>query len=242
MNFFTTPPVSENWPYILMNVSRPDRGLRYLRRHPQKTVILDSGVEIFRRPGVFDYPQNHLLNLVRLYERIKPLTIECWATIPDYPDDYKPRSLWASQQVTNIERTHANIKGALQIYPEVNWLIPIQGHNEEPESIRRAISLLNDSGIIGSHTFFAVSNLCTSKRKSVLLETVKLARRLLPGKRLHSFGISLTAALELQDTLDSFDSMAWTFPRGHGGHSARTERERIEWFQNYVKRLATFPV
>jgi len=242
LRFYTLPPISESYPFIILNANRPEIGLRYLRSHRPKSVIIDSGVEIFRDPSVREYPFYHLSGLARLYHSIKRLAKETWVTIPDYPDDYTPTALWISNEITNIERTHENILEALSKHSDVNWLIPIQGHNEKPQSIIKAVKLLERDGILSTHDFYAVANLCTSKKPTTIESTLHLARWLLPRKRLHSFGISLTAALHLNGVIDSFDSMAWTFPRGRGRASCRNQQERVQYFHEYITKLPPLEV
>ena len=84
-------------------------------------------------------------DLLQLYNKARSLGIpEVYVTIPDYPDDYHPGNLWEHEIRTNIERTLENIADTLNDYPDVNWLIPIQGHNEEPESILYTMDCLKE--------------------------------------------------------------------------------------------------
>ena len=52
MKFYTLPPFDIYWPNILVNGNNPSLGVKYLRRWGRKVemVIIDSGVEIFRKP------------------------------------------------------------------------------------------------------------------------------------------------------------------------------------------------
>jgi len=233
------PPDRVPYPFILMNANRPSEGLRYIRRHHSvvRSVIIDSGVEIFRNPLVKDYPGGHLSRLVKLYHRVKQLVGEVYVTCPDYPDDYHPRSLWLSGEITNIERTLLNIEECLCNWPSVNWLIPVQGHYRDPDSVVRAVRLLDSWGVVDRYGYFAVANLCVEKRRDVMVKTARTVRMLLPDKKIHVFGLDMPTALKLRGVIDSFDSMAWTFPRGRGGHSCKNTRERIEYFKAYLEKL-----
>ena len=242
MRFYTLPPYSEPWPFIIFNANKPENGFRYLKRWVKRiqSVIIDSGIEIFRNPDIKDYPRRHTHRLVRLWKRAKlllPKSAEVFVTCPDYCDDYNPRQLWISQSITNIERTVQSVCSCLDAYPEVQWLIPIQGHNEKPDSIFRSISLYHQLGITSSHDFFAIANLCTSKRINTIIATCRAARLLLPDKRLHAFGISLPAARKLKGILDSWDSLAYTFPRTPNNPSCKTAEQRKEYFKQFIQRI-----
>ena len=137
---------------------------------------------------------------------------EVWVTCPDYCDDYNPRSLWATEDFTNIERTVENILYCVDNYPEVNWLIPIQGHNSSPNSIISSIALLQEFGITKKYDYYGLANLCVERKKNILIETVRIASSLLKGKKLHVFGPKLNALSYIKTHIYSFDSTAWTKP------------------------------
>ena len=132
------------------------------------------------------------------------------ATVPDYPDDYYPKSLWLSKDITNIERTIQAIELALDRYDNVEWLIPIQGHWRSPRSILKIIDWLRETGILDKHHYYAVANLCTTEEVEVIVKTLNIARRELGKKWIHSFGITLDSLPSAMHLIDSFDSTAWT--------------------------------
>ena len=90
---YTTPPYRAPWPYIITNPRRERWALSYLKRHREsvESIIIDSGVEIFRS-GARDYPGGPLkwfrkiLDIKRKASRI--LNAEIWVVAPDYPADY----------------------------------------------------------------------------------------------------------------------------------------------------------
>lgn len=116
-------------------------------------------------------------------------------------------------------------------------MIPIQGHNEDPESILRSIDLYEQAAILDKFDYFAIANLCVSKSSTTIVQTINLANLFLPLKKLHAFGISLRAVRKLKGKLYSWDSTAWTFPRQSGGWSAKNEREREEYFFAYLQSI-----
>ena len=244
MRFYTTPPSDIMYPYVLINPHSFDRTLSYIKYWKRfiRGIILDSGIEVFRDERIKDYPlggEGWIKKMVRLYGTLKLLfygtktydgsIVEIYATIPDYCDDYycddplkqykrecwsKPHNLWLSEEVTNIERTIMNIDYALKNFPKVNWLIPIQGHFMQPTSILKSIEYLDEKGYLDDYDYFAVANLCTTRKADTIAETLRVAKKALPNKKLHSFGIRLKAIKILYEEKLAFsvDSMAWTRP------------------------------
>jgi len=208
-----------------------------------ESVIIDSGVEIFRDPNIKDYPPNHMDYLVELYKRVLRTIsgAEVYVTVPDYPDDYNPKSLWIEGK-TNIERTLDNIKYALQSYSEVNWLIPVQGHYRNPKSVIYALELYQKYDV-PLNDFIALANLCVENRVSVIREQVRLTVQWLYrsghySTRIHIFGSDMRAIETIHKEIFSFDSTAWTKPRGKGGYSAKNEKERIYLFITWIHKYA----
>jgi len=243
MKFYTLPPVP--YPYILINANNPQVSFVRKFRGVVKSIILDSGIEIFQDPAVKDYPRTHIEKVVTLHNKIQRLFPDAtvWATVPDYCDDYHPRNLWIDEDITNSERTVANILKCVDVYDYVNWLIPIQGWNQQPNSIKRCVEQLEQQGIIQDFQYFAIGNLCVEPNKKLIFETAKVARQLLPNKKLHIFGLKLTAVPLVQAYIDSFDSMAWTRPVNSSlkvngvGWSCKTTEERKRFFNVWLNRL-----
>jgi len=242
IRFYTLPPSDVDWPYILINANNPALG--YIRKHRKaiKSVIVDSGIEIFRNPEVKDYPKGHIYKIVKLHNylrRILPNT-EIYATIPDYPDDYNPRNLWLSDYETNIERTVQNVIKCTLEFDYVNWLIPIQGWNKQPKSVQECVKLYETyDWILKRYHYFAVGNLCVEPDAKIIYETVKIARELLPDKKLHVFGLKLRALELVKGFIDSFDSTAWTRPVNSklGNWSCKNSEERKRFFYAWINRL-----
>jgi len=241
VRFYTLPPRDVFWPFVLINANRPKEGIGYLRAHRRdiKAVIIDSGIEIFRDPSVKDYPPGHLKRLVWLYKRVRLICphAEVWATAPDYCDDYHPRALWLSDNITNIERTVESVKRALRNYPDVEWLIPIQGHYRKPSSVARCIELMEEEGILDGRDYVAVANLCTERRHDIMVETILIAERMLAPRRIHVFGLDVDVAMKVRRRIFSFDSLAWTFPREPGNPSCKNHEQRVRYFMDFIRRL-----
>jgi hypothetical protein len=255
--FYTLPPAEVPYPFVLVNAHRPEPGLAYLERHRGivESVIIDSGVEVFRDPRVKDYPGGYagwVERLVGLYDRVRALVRggEVYVTAPDYPDDYHPRGLWVGGK-TNVERTIESILYAIREHPGVPWLIPVQGHYEDPKSIVGSLEKYEEAGILGwaaSRTrYIAIANLCVSRRCATIRETLRLASTWLAmhgyqaGKRslrCHVFGPAANCVRQARLYLDSWDSTAWTRPRAPGGWSAKTSSERVYLFLSFIHKYA----
>lgn len=242
MRFYTLPPHEVPYPFVLINARNPAINYIINNRRFIRSVIVDSGVEIFRNPNVKDYPRGWFSHLVSLYRRVKVLVpnAEVWVTVPDYPDDYHPKALWVDGK-TNIERTLDNILYALTSYPEVNWLIPIQGHNKQPHSIVKALELYAKHNV-PLNRLLAVANLCVEVSDVIMVETVKLAHNWLIKQgimpKIHVFGPDVGAVKKAKQYIFSFDSTAWTKPRVSGGWSAKNRRERVWLFITWLHRYA----
>jgi len=234
VKLYTLPPIP--YPYILLNAHNPN--IRYIEKNKDhiESVIIDSGIEIFRDPIVKDYPPDHVERLLTLYEYVKKLIPEIYVTVPDYCDDYYPKSLWIGDK-TNIERTVDNVVKYTSLYPSVNWLIPIQGWNRNPESLNRCIDFLELNGIIKKYDYYAVGNLCVESDTSIIYNALKNVRKRLPDKRIHAFGLKLKALEKARAYIDSMDSFAWTrHVKIAGLSSAKSTKDRIEYFQLWMSR------
>ena len=179
--FYTLPPVVIPYPYILINCNRSEPGIQYIFRNMEfiESVIIDSGVEIFRDPSIKDYPHGHFDKLVNLYKRIKKLLSdrEVYVVIPDYPDDYNPKSLWVNGK-DNVMRTLENIVYALTSYNDVNWLIPVQGHYRDPASVIKALELYVKYDV-PIDNYIGIANLCVEERTRIIVKTIQLVLSLI---------------------------------------------------------------
>ena len=260
--FYTLPPSSVFYPYILINASNPEPGLRYVARwlkdlrscsYPAM-ILIDSGVEIFRKSSVREYPggaEEWIKRLVWLYRRVKSLVgdrVVVHATCPDYPDDYSPRSLWISREKTNVERTVENVIRCTE-YRDVSWLIPIQGWYRNPAGLLRCLDYYDELGIAYRYNYFAIANLCTELDADLIYRSVYavwrwFAQRRGEVPRLHVFGLRIAALKKVSRYLYSFDTTAWTRPVNKRLHdrypwSAKNLEQKTLFFCEYAVHLAS---
>jgi queuine/archaeosine tRNA-ribosyltransferase len=140
------------------------------------------------------------------------------------------------EKTTNIERTVENVVKCLDLYPEVSWLIPIQGWNKQPKSVLRCLQAYKDYGIKAN--YYGVANLCVERNAKIIIQTVRYVKGFLGNNvKLHVFGLRLPVALKLRGEIYSFDSMAWTRPVDKPGHSCKNNKEREEYFKKWIKKL-----
>jgi len=255
MIFYTLPPRAIPYPFILINANNPEAGLSFIAEHWRniKSIIIDSGVEIFRDPRVKEYPggaKAWILRLVQLYRRIIKIVPNAHVVVTcgDYPDDYNPGSLWINEKVTNVERTAENVRLCTSLFPDVNWLIPVQGWYRNPAGLLLSIEYYWNMGVFDRYRHFAIANLCVEVDTDLIHRSVLAVRRrlkelgVLDRVSLHIFGLKIAALRKIKDLIHSFDSTAWTRPvdsrvRKIRNASCKTERERIAFFCEYVKRL-----
>jgi len=256
IKFYTLPPRNVPWPWILVNIftiNVLENYLNYLREAGGRVeVILDAGVEYWRKRYCdipLDYTDQYWNMFYEAIEKVNELSkihgFRYEVVVPDYPDDYshvwgKRHALWteeSSDTPTNIDRTIQNIHRVIDNNKKIPWLIPVQGYENTPQSIAYTLEdLLNT---IGRRYRYALANLCTSKKTSVIIETIRLAREVCPQCSFHIFGPGLSFIKKTINLLkygDSWDSTAWTFPRG-SGWSCKNNYERFIYFVLYMKHV-----
>ena len=206
---------------------------------------MDSGVEyLFKKPSPpKDYPPSYeriwarnAETLVKLVGRENALIV-----VPDYPDDYtevwgRPHALWDGSK-DNIERTLENIVYYFDKYREkYRLLIPIQGHHDEPESIRKSLKLLYKHGIIQEHDYFAVAPTCVTRKVDVIEKMLRITRSYLASKKIHVFGVTLIALKRIASMIDSFDSSVADTRRRKWWRYLNA-RDDKDFFTKYVEKI-----
>ena len=267
LRFYTLPPCNRSaclpWPWILVNVFNVDALEALLERYREigarvEAVILDAGVDTYwRRPRErlpLDYDDAYwnrfwsAVDMVRSLARRYGFSFE--VTVPDYPDDYssvwgRQHALWleeSSDTPTNVHRTMENVLALVEQDRSIPWLLPAQGYEDEPVSLYYSVSMLVELGLARRYRV-ALANLCTSRKATVIAESIAEARRACSGCSFHVFGPSLAAVRravgeKLLHSGDSWDSTAWTFPRGPGFWSSKNAVERFGYFIFYMRHIA----
>jgi len=259
--FYTSPPNhAVPWLWILTNVFTADflaDLLDVYRSMGIKTyavkAILDAGVDRWwRKPCEklsADYTEEYWNSFWSAVDKVKSFSKEFGfsfeITVPDYPDDYssawgRKHCLWIDNY-TNVDRTLENVFYIIEQDKNVSWLLPAQGYEDVPQSVLKAIEVYVNHNLHKRYRI-GLANLCTSKKASIIVETIRLAREFCGECVYHIFGPSLTAIKNavkhgILQPGDSWDSAAWTFPRGNGW-SAKTSEERVAYFLFYLRHIA----
>jgi len=191
---------------------------------------MDSGVLIFVDPKIKDYPKRFL----KMYPcRAKTLTEifkdRLWVTIPDLPDDYNP-----GQFGDNVEKTLERIEEFLA-FEGVNWLPVIQSRYLNRFSFLESCKRTRD--IIGNYPRVAIGTVCKCRNLDFIEYCCVTARRFFPKSWIHAFGLTLHALPRIVGVINSFDSLAYSFPRNPGGHSCKNQAERVQFFHAYIDRV-----
>lgn len=226
MRFYTFPPSGVQWPYWLCNPNN----VKALR-HPPEHAILDPGVEFFLdHPEVTEYPKGFYARYVHTARQFTQIAKDrLWTTIPDYMDDYNP-----GQFGNNIARTLSNIADFLP-FEGVNWLPSIQARYLDLLSFHESCHATRK--LVGNYPQVAIGTVCKTNKLSFIEECIKIARYYFPKSHIHAFGLTLRAYPRVVENLDSFDSNAYTFPRGRGKGTAKNLAERRQLFHDYVARV-----
>ena len=261
LRFYTFPPNGAPWPWILVNVYSLSTLEKYLKALANiglrvEHVLLDVGVEKYWKKPYdklsFDYDKVYWDNLLESISRLRELArrygFNYMVTTPDYPDDYvstwkRSHALWVDEY-TNIDRTIENIVYVVDHYREIPWLPVAQGYWETPKSIAYSIEQLASLGVLDRFGRVALGNLCTTKNARMIAETIALARITLreldrPNIYVHVFGPGLSGIKKALNHLvpGSWDSTAWTFPRGPHLWSCKNSEERLMYFLFYLKHI-----
>ncbi|RLG82026.1 MAG: hypothetical protein DRO40_08555, partial [Thermoprotei archaeon] len=168
-----------------------------------------------------------------------------YVTVPDYPDDYHHKALWINNKITNIERTLLNVEHALTNYSDINWVIPVQGWNNNPFSVVRSIMYYEEWGILKKYNYYGIANLCVSKKCSIIESTIKLAYPYLRNKKIHVFGIAINCLKNIKNYIYSFDSVAYTRPVSRlkklgYNYSAKNYKQRELYFYEWIKSVEKY--
>jgi len=228
---FSRPPYPRlYYPYLLLSPTdtTSERYIEYGRGSIEK-VIIDSGVfRVFHSMGLKEYPGGYrywIHRVASFWHYASKCVREAYAVVPDYPSDYPHNPV-----PDNIEKTVRNIEYALDKYPEVNWVVPVQGRSDSISSVARTIGLLKSKGLLKSD-YVAIAPTCVSRSPSFLHRLAVTARALLPGRRIHMFGVTRKAWGLVEQYVDSVDSIVYSYycRRLLGRMCATTEEHLIGW-------------
>jgi len=227
VRFYTNPRGLVEYPYVMLHMGRYEELFRMRFDH----AIVDSGVMIFAKRGVRDYPAWFMKTYARKARVLTEVFGDrVWVVIPDYPDDYNPRQFGG-----NVGRTVENVERFIGV-DGVNWLPVLQARYMDRLSFLESCWMTRE--VLGEgYPRIAIGTVCKCRKLDFIEYCCRAARKFFPEAWIHAFGLTLSALPRVRGVIDSFDSMAWTFPRGRGGHSAKNKRELIQYFKAYLERV-----
>jgi hypothetical protein len=235
LRIYTLPPYPDiRYPYLLVNVYWR-RSLSYVGRDTL-SVIVDAGVHsVFKRMKLKEYPGGWkwwIAKAAAAYSECKARgAAEVYAVIPDYPSDYPDNPI-----PDNVERTIRNIEYALDKYPSVKWILPIQAKPNSVSSLVRTIERLEEMGFLSKTDYVAVAPTCVTKSVKFLRKAAMVARSFLAGHRIHMFGVTMKAWPEIAKLVNSVDTVNYNWMyRRLGGKLASRREEKLEAWKEFLK-------
>jgi hypothetical protein len=240
---YTRPPYPWiKYPYVITNLF-DETSFRHV--HGAKSVIIDSGVySVFSRLRLKEYPGGYMRWIHKAatwWHKIKAITPDTYVTVPDYPADY-PHNIVED----NIEKTIRNIEHAVRRYPNVRWIIPIQGRHNDILSLIKTFEYIADLGILDNYNYVAVANICTSKDPKFIHDSVavihKRAKHIEKKKdtriKIHVFGPSINTWKLISPHADSIDTIItnyWCLPIT--GKMCTKKEEKIMAWEILLQRI-----
>ncbi len=245
MIVYSRPPYPDiHYPYIIVNVF-DETSFRHIDPKSVKSVIIDSGVHtVFHRYELKEYPggyQMWIAKVVRWWRFVKTLVSEVYAVVPDYPSDYKNNPI-----DDNIERTIRNIEYAVAKYPDVRWIIPIQGKKDDVVSVIKTFDQVVNMGVLDRYHYIAVAPTCTTHNVRFLRDVAvliwKRVKQIGGDNRhikIHMFGTNMKSWKHIAPYIDSTDTIVtnyWCLPLIDKMCTTREEKEKA--WQLFLQRTS----
>jgi len=232
---FSRPPYPKLfYPYLLLSIT-DSSSARLVEYGRFEKAIVDSGVfRVFHRDSRVEYPggYRYWIDRVASFWHYVSKYGEAYAVVPDYPADYPHNPI-----SDNIERTVRNIEYALDKYPEVNWVVPVQGKPESVSSVVSTIHLLKQRGLLRG-SYVAIAPTCVTKSPRFLQKLAVAARAHLPNYRVHMFGVTRRAWSLIERYVDSIDSIIYShYCRELLGRMCTTTEEHLFGWKAFLEDL-----
>ncbi|ADJ54244.1 hypothetical protein HAV1_gp21 [Hyperthermophilic Archaeal Virus 1] len=161
--------------------------------------------------------------------------------VPDYPSDYENNPIG-----DNIERTIRNIEYATTKYPNVKWIIPIQGKKDDVASVIKTFEQVVNMGVLDRYSHIAIAPTCTTHNikflRDVSMLIWKRVKQLEKNGRyikIHMFGTTMKAWKHIAPYIDSTDTIVtnyWCLPLM--GKMCTTREEKEKAWQIFLQRVA----
>ena len=248
-SFMDSPETA--YPYLLIN-AYDETTLRYINKDSArfiKSVILDSGVHsVFHKLENDEYPggyQYWIARVANLWRTVSKYVKESYAVIPDYPADYDNNPI-----DDNVERTFRNIEYAVGHYPNVNWIIPLQGKKDDIVSVVKSFEyvkdFVKDLGLLEHRSYVAIAPTCTTNYVQFLIDVARIIWKRVKrieeeGRRIriHMFGVTMRAWKHIAPYIDSTDTIVWNiWCKPLIGKMCTTKEEKAMAWRIFLERAA----
>jgi hypothetical protein len=245
MIVYSRPPYPDmKYSYLLVNVF-DESSFRYVNPKYLKSVMIDSGVHsIFHRYRLKEYPggyQAWITKVVRWWNFVRTLVDEVYVVVPDYPSDYED-----NQIDDNVERTIRNIEYAITRYPNVRWVIPIQGKKDDVISVVKTFEYVADMGILDKYDYIAIAPTCTTRNIKFLRDVAvliwKRVKRFEKNNRhirIHMFGTDMKSWSHIAYYIDSTDTIVTNYLcLSLTGKMCTKRKEKEQAWQIFIQRVS----
>jgi hypothetical protein len=233
-----------DYSYVIVNVF-DEASFRHINPKSVKSVIIDSGVHsIFHRLELDEYPGGYvswIAKVVKWWRFVKRIVDDVYAVVPDYPSDY------ANNPINdNIERTIRNIEYAIAKYPDVRWIIPIQGKKDDVISVVKTFDQIVSMGVLDRYDYVAVAPTCTTRNMKFLRDVAILMWRRVKRieknswyVRIHMFGTSMKSWKHIAPYIDSTDAIVTNYYcLSLVGKMCTTREEKEKAWQIFLQRVS----
>jgi hypothetical protein len=245
MIVYSRPPYPDmGYSYVIVNVF-DETSFKYINPKSVKSVIIDSGVHsIFHRLELDEYPSGYvswIAKVARWWRLVKRYVDDVYAVVPDYPSDY------ANNPISdNVERTIRNIEYAVTKYPEVKWIIPIQGKKDDVVSIVKTFDQVVNMGVLDRYDYIAIAPTCVTRDVKFLRDVAvliwKRVKQVEKGGRrikIHMFGTNMKSWKYIAPYIDSTDAIVTNYQcLPLIGKMCTTREEKEKAWQIFIQRVA----
>lgn len=216
-----------------------DRGRFRVRRPPADHIgalAIDSGgFTAARKWGRYPWSAQQYVDWIRAETRDVPLA---WAAIMDYACEREVNRVTYATNRARIQATIRNDCALRTLAPDLPWLSVLQGNT----FAERALDLGLRARLGLLFPVLGVGSICRRGGREAAAVLRWYGDRL-PGTRFHAFGLdvrTLDAGPDIAPLLASWDSYAWTWPRGakHMDRPGELLKRPTETYSVYAQRIA----
>lgn len=224
--FYTLPPREIYHPYLLVNI----KNIKELEKREYEHSIVDIGIY-----DLLKGPHQHSEEKLKQWKQLK---VSGWKVVPDCPSllyEFDVNISFSNTEYSKELMTEYYDPNDETHMPVIQATI-IKGSDDYQGSIRNYVDWFKRN--YDTPKVLGIGSVCKSGNKQMTIWTCRFIRWFFPNTWLHAFGLKLHHFREVRGVIDSYDSMAWTFPRKSGLPSCKNKKMRIEYFHDYLKAIS----